>query len=200
MDYNNISKRLQRLHASVNDRFNSDIQKHLHVDIQATDYTRNITVSIGSDDQPTLENKILIILHNLANFKDNLKAWLLAKGIDSKIVELEINNSLHLQVLIDIINQEKHGYPLTKSSRSGMNPVITDERQVLQVSTRNEPNSFAGFFVSLNGEMKTLGDNKVMITATIKDGHGNVLFSLDEMVEKCIERWEALINQYQHQE
>ena len=26
-------------------------------------------------------------------------------------LETEINNSLHLQILVDLVNQDKHGYP-----------------------------------------------------------------------------------------
>ena len=55
-------------------------------------------MTVGYDDEPTLENKMLIILHNLASLEDNLKNCFRAKGFDPKIVESEIDNSLHLQV------------------------------------------------------------------------------------------------------
>ena len=60
-------------------------------------------------------NKIFIIFYNLASLKDNIKNCLEKKGLDKNLIEIEINNSLHLQVLIDIVNQEKHGYPLKKT-------------------------------------------------------------------------------------
>lgn len=198
MDYNDISARMQRVMSSLNARFETDIEKHIHLDVKLTETSRTITRTIGNDDQPTLENKVLIILHNLASLKDHLKNCLRNKRLDPKIVESEIDNSLHLQVLVDIVNQEKHGYPLTKTNRSNKNPIISDLRQVLGLSTGNEPNSEAGFFITPDGKMNIIGNNNnIVILGLIKDDQGNILFSLEELVETCFERWNLLADTYQ---
>ncbi len=197
MDYNDISARMERVLSSLNARFETDIEKHIHLDVKSTETSRTIISTFGNDDQPTLENKVLIILYNLASLKDNLKNCLRSKGLDPNIVELEIDNSLHLQVLVDIINQEKHGYPLTRTNRSNKNPIISDLRQVLGLSTGSESNSEAGFFITPDGTMNIIGNNnKIAILGFIKDDQGNILFSLEELVETCFERWNLLAKTY----
>src|SRR5690606_10114039 len=102
-----------------------------------------------------------------------------------QIVENEINNSLHLQVLIDIINQEKHGYPL-KNKRSFKDPLITNIKESYRftISSSNNQDTSSYLFLTQKG-IKPVGKGKeqMVITAEITDGNSNLLFSLDELVD-----------------
>lgn len=195
MNYNDISQRLKRTLSSLNARFDDDITKHINVRRELTEESWSVSMTVGDDDEPTMFNKIFTILYNLASLKDHLKNCFTKQGINPKIVEQEIDNSLHLQVLIDIVNQEKHGYPLTKSNRSGKNPLISSPWQALTLSV-TEPGEVASISFDLNGELNISGSSKVQIVATITDGQNNVLFSLDELVESCYEKWENLAKSY----
>ncbi len=112
----------------MNARFDNDIRKNTNVEFIQTDKGTGTRTTFGKSDENSYLNNIMIILHNLANIKDNLIKSLEAKGKTKqqakRIVEDEINSSLHLQVLIDMVNQEKHGYPLTLHIRSHKNPLI----------------------------------------------------------------------------
>jgi hypothetical protein len=188
MDYNNISNRLKRTLNSLNGRFNDDIvieYKHVKTEKSETFY-----FNPGNQNQEDLINKIFIILYNLSSLKDNLKNCLEQKGLDKNLIEDLINNSIHLQVLIDIVNQEKHGYPLTKTNRSGKNPVISDIHEVLGLIAGPEPNSVSS--ISFDGSNFNLqGKQQMKIVATIFDGNNSRLFSLDELVSTSYEKFES---------
>ena len=112
MDYNDFSSRLKRTISSLNGRFDEEVA--VYVNYSQNENESSFSIIAGNDDEETIINKIFIILYNLSSLKDHLKNHLKGKNINPQIIEDEINNSLHLQILIDIVNQEKHGYPLKK--------------------------------------------------------------------------------------
>lgn len=194
MNFNNTKERIERILTSLGSRFDYDIKKHIKVENKTEiDQKRekgmcSVTISFGNDNKHDIENKILIILHNLNNLKNCLEFSLIKIGLDGKtIVENKINQSLHLQTLVDLVNQEKHGYPLpTNKRRSNKNPTIKDIRQNLRMSSIN--GSRASFTINpSSGTFKTCGDNSIAIDATIYDDTGKLLFHIDELVTKSFD-------------
>lgn len=203
MDYNDLSSRLEKTLNSLNGRFNDEIAVYVTHDQKEEinpDKTKTTTYSFsytfGKDDQETIVNKIFIILYNLSSIKDNLKNIFKSKGINPKQVEDEINNSIHLQVLIDIVNQEKHGYPLKQTNRSNKNPLIIDACESIQISVSTSPEKKSAesrMFFTPNG-LKFDGDGtqRMAIVAKIVDGDKNELFTLDELVNTSYEKFLSL--------
>jgi len=202
MDYNDISARLKRVLSSLNERFDDEIAVYTtvtkdekKVDEKTTEFNFKVEYHIGKHDQETLINRIAIILYNIASLKDHTKNHIKNIGGSPQIVEDEINNSLHLQVLIDIVNQEKHGYPL-RSRRSLKDPLIKKITESYQVTTSgsNQGKGSSLIFMTQQG-FKHVGDGKeqMVIVADITDGNGNFLFSLDELVETSFSQMEKLI-------
>ena len=197
MDFNDIKTRLERTLSSLNARFDDNVEERIKITYVQSDHSIGMMVKFGNDDTKNILNKIFMILHNLASLKDHLKNCLKSKGYDQNIVETEINGSLHLQVLIDIVNQDKHGYPLTRTKRSGKNPVIKDPKQVLKLSTGTEPHSSARFVMSLDdGSYQINGQSTIAINADVCDDQGNILFGLDELVDTCFAKWENIAKTY----
>lgn len=193
MDYNDFSLRLKRTLASLNGRFNDEIAVYItHGQDENGSF---FSMQAGNGDEETIINKIFIILYNLSSLKDNLKNCLKNKNINPQIVEDEINNSLHLQVLIDIVNQEKHGYPLTKSNRSNKNPLIKHAMEWLVMTSSPEPGSSAGMFFNENG-LNIIGDTNMAISAMIFDDENNLLFTFDELADTCYEKFEQIANEH----
>ena len=207
MDYNDFSDRLRRTLNSLNARFNDDIEVFVEKEEKVKinpDNSKTTTISIsysfGSDSYETIMNRIFIILYNLSSLKDHLKNALLAKGANQHDVEDEINNSLHMQVLIDIVNQEKHGSPLKRTNRSNKNPKIVEAQQSLIISatsTPGNPNSQSAIFFTQTG-IKQVGNGsqKMAITAKIVDGDNNLLFHLDELLETSYENFLKIANKH----
>lgn len=180
MDYNDIKFRIQRTSESLKGRFDENIDAHTHYEFYERNGEQRVSITFGSNDEKKLINPIMIILHNLANLKDNLKNCLKSNGHDPQLVEDEINNSIHLQVLIDIVNQEKHGSPL-KKSRSQRKPVISEPSQSFRMGStiRDED----GNVISNDGPPTML------IDAYIRDENNKLLFRLDELVETSYSKW-----------
>jgi hypothetical protein len=205
MDYNDFSERLKKTIKSLNGRFDDDIAVYVTHEKKETfnsDNTKttkfSFNYSFGKDDTETVINRIFIILYNLASLKDHLKNSFEKQGINGQLVEDEINNSLHLQVIIDIVNQEKHGYPLKRKNRSNKNPLIVGASQVLQMSTApGVENSVSGSSLTADG-IKFFGDGtqQVKIIAEITDGDKNRLFSLDELIETAYKKLLNLATKY----
>lgn len=104
MDYNDFSSRLKRTISSLNGRFDEEVA--VYVNYSQNENESSFSIIAGNDDEETIINKIFIILYNLSSLKDHLKNHLKGKNINPQIIEDEIKNSLHLQILIDIVNQE----------------------------------------------------------------------------------------------
>jgi hypothetical protein len=183
MDYNNIQSRLERTFSSLNERFDENSNKH--VNVQEWSNGKGVSITFDNTDKNLILNRIMNILHNLASLKDHLKACMEKKELDPKIVEEEINNSLHLQVLIDLINKEKHG-GILKSHRSNKNPVIEDPTNSFRLgSKKGSP------IEKHSSDIPTM-----FIDAQIRDDKGNFLFTLDDLVEICFMKWKNLAKTY----
>lgn len=153
-------------------------------------------LSFGTHSDDEILNRIMIVLHNLATLKDHTKNALRAKGHDPQIVEPAINNSTHLKVLVDIVNQEKHGSQL-RNSRSGSNPRIANYSQRLRFSVPPSTGSVAGIHIDASsGNPIVAGNCSIIIWAEIVDGGGKHLFSLDELVESCYAEFGRIAGQY----
>ena len=187
MNYNDIKFRIERTLESLKGRFDEDVESHENYEFYTRGNEQRVSITWGTKDEKKLLNSIMSILHNLASLKDHLKNALKEKGHDPQIVEDEINNSLHLQVLIDIVNQEKHGSPL-KKPRSNKNPVIDYPRQGFYMASviRDEDGNV----------LSKDGPPTMKIDALIRDGDKNILFYHDELVETCYAKWRAIARKY----
>lgn len=196
MDFNAIEERLKRTLSSLNGRYTDDLERSI-ITNNVKDGNKTIfSASFGKSSLSEIENKVLIILHNLASLKDNLKNCLQRNGHDPKVVEAQIDSSLHLKVLIDLVNEEKHGYPLTKSNRSLKGPVVKNVRQSVAVYPDSGAQG-ALFFVTQDGGSGTINGKSVMfIDADIYDSGGSYLFSLDELVVVCYRNCVTIANTY----
>lgn len=125
------------------------------------------------DIQATLNN----IIHHLANLKDNLKNQLRSSRLQPSEVENQINSDRNLQLVADLCNQEKHGYPLSRTRRSRLDPLIANIRHELAVPLT------IGF-------SNVFGDSTVVVDADINDGAGNFVVSFREMIDGAIQTWE----------
>lgn len=187
MDYNDIKYRIERTLISLNARFENNIENHTNYQFYEMEGEKRISITFGTTDEKKLINPIMIILHNLSNIKDNLKKSLKEKGYDPQVVEHEINNSLHLQILVDIVNQEKHGTPLN-NCRSQKNPIIKNAFQSLRMGSAIRDDK--GNRVSSKYELT------MFIDANIKDDQENLLFSLDDLIDISFSKWNNIIEMY----
>ena len=196
MDFNDLKSRLEKTFSSIGNFSNYNIINNSIITDEDMGSHHTLTVTFGNDDKLTMENKIFLVLYNLSSVKDHLKNCLTTIGYDPKEVETEINSSLHLQVLIDLVNQEKHGYPLKGRNRSGKNPIMKGVEQVLTLQKDFKGNNSFSISFSSNGTVTSKGNSSIDIVADIFDDKNNKLFDLDELVETCYTKFENIAKKY----
>lgn len=196
MDFNDIKSRLDRTLASMNARFDDDYKKHTNIKFIETKGGTGVSLTFGKDSKADVEAKIFSVLHNLASLKDHLKNCLQKNGHDKNLVENEINSSLHLQVLIDLVNADKHEYPLTKTKRSNKDPIIKNAEQALKIGG-TKAGDVSEATIGNDGHLIVHGvPPKITITADICDSSGNLLFNLNTLVDNCYSKWDEIAKKY----
>lgn len=192
MDFNDITTRIKRLYASIDFIYTDEVISNTKIERKIDDNSFHMRVSFGSSSEDENMGKVMNVIHNLANLKDNLKNKLSSMQLDPRLVETEIDNSFYLQLIIDLSNQDKHGYPLTKRSRSLKSPLIRKIRSFLRSSVDLDNNS-AGILGFPSGQVFLAGYNKIVIDAEITDENGNLLCSLDDLITQATAQWENFI-------
>lgn len=182
MDFNNIEQRISRLYLSINTHFDSYKQTEVIQEEKIENGEKTITVMIGAspinqNQQFDAFNKLISVIHNIYNIKDNLKNYFRENNLNDKLVEEEIDNSLHLKLIADLSNQEKHGYPL-KNRKSKLDPRIEN----IQNSNIVKMPVSKIFYNAMAG--------RVIVTADITDIEHNFIVTYDELIEKSLEKWE----------
>lgn len=197
MNLNDIKSRIERVYASIGQIFSDDVGASLsitHVKNPSGGYIAKVSFNGGQDESERL-NKIFTIIHNLANLKDHCKKILSDRGEDDCVIEAEINNAPDLQIVLDLSNADKHGYP-TKSNRSGRHPKIERVQSAMRIS--GDGSSKSGSFIvdPFSGQWATEGNVQIVIHADIVDLDGKNICTLDSLADKTIAQWENIIKQY----
>lgn len=189
ISFNDLELRIGLLYDSINSHFEEFKKPEpIYEESVSENGKKQLTITLGGGITSEKEkrgalNRINSILYNIANLKDNLKDYF-KKGLSEKIIEINIDNSQCLCIVIDLVNQEKHGYPLTKTNRSKLNPKIVNVENSLKI---NMP--IAGVFYNVM-------DGQVEVKADIVDFNNNFLFTFEELVRQSIQNWEDFFIKY----
>jgi hypothetical protein len=196
-----LESKIKRMYQTINESIDENVFNHLH-HITNPDTKQVIGFGFdGSRKNNDQENRVIHIVHAIASLKDHLKKKV-ARG---QMVEDVINNCLALKLLVDIDNANKHGYPLTKRRRSGLDPQIKNIRSIWNIDAGGSIISKRkfSFFKNENGspEMSATtsferADGKIQITADITDIDGNFLMSFNDMVDEAVKEWEQIIENH----
>jgi hypothetical protein len=192
MDFNDLNKRLARLYASLGQRYDDDIEKHI-VQQTTTNDGRHFRheVRFGASDAAERENKVMAAIGAVADLKDHLKR----RSRGPRLVEDLINDSEVLSLIVDLHNKDKHGDPLSITHRSGRDPHIANVSQGLSPKKGQQKTSFSMRFDGVTSTLSELeGDFQIIIDADIVDGNGEKIMSLEVMLEQAMQQVEAFID------
>lgn len=190
-----LKSRIRRLYAAVGEIATDDIAQFRPV----TGRVGNMQFMYGdfrgglNDEQ--LSNIAHIAIGNVANLRNHLYAWAGRKGLDVAPITDAVRQSVALQILIDLANNERHGYPPRPGqSQSGRNPRLSEVNRVLSISSGSEPNSgaFVAFAPMPTAQVVGSGSARVVITGTIVDDTGAFIAQLDSILEDGTKAWEIL--------
>jgi hypothetical protein len=146
-----------------------------------------------------LQKDIEYAVDKVAHVKDPLARWAKTNGKDASKVEEAVRRSVHLQVVIDLANAEKHGAHDRKGGHSGRLPRLTELCRVMRLSTGATPNSSAAVEITPRGLVPQLmgsGSASVVTTAKIVDNAGAEIGDLADYLEQAVAVWERLLTEY----
>ncbi|SRR6266496_1270722 len=186
MDFNDLTNRVERLYASIDDLQDFDLKNKIVVEQIPVSNGTMLKTYFGAKDNLSELNSLVLVIHNIANLKDHLK-----KKLAKDIVENHIDASNALKIIIDLSNAEKHSYPTT-SNRSGLNPKIKNIQSGLKLGAQStiEMNALTGDVMNLEGTAF------IEAIATIVDENDNVLMNSDQLFIEAIDSWEALLQKF----
>ncbi len=190
-----IRKRISRIYAAIGEIEETDPQKLKAAMIQ----TENIKVvfqnfrSGYSDDD--LSNQAHTAIHNIANLRDNLRRWAANNGHDTHRVDAVVNNCFDVQVIQDLSNNDKHGYPLRDGGRSKKFPQLTEINRVIRLQTQEKKGSMIAMTIGPGGVPRFHGDGtaKAVVTGNVVDNVNERIGDLYEIATKAVEAWEGLL-------
>jgi hypothetical protein len=144
-----------------------------------------------SDDE--LSNQAHTVIHNIANLRDHLGRWAAQNGQDKTRVDQTIDNCLELQIVQDLSNNDKHGYPPRDGGRSGKCPQLIEINRVMRLQTQSKKGS--GMTIDMGSVPKFIGDGsaKAVVTGEVVDNARNRIGDLHQIVNKAVEGWERLL-------
>lgn len=190
MDFNDLALRLERVYAAIGNKADGEIQKYIKLSIVGDVDDPNHTVVVSFDNgqsESETTNIVFVIIEHLAKLKDHLKTKL---GSRRKLVEDKINESFELQLIMDLSNAEKHGYPLD-TERSHRSPRLQNIRTALTIPPQEE--------IGINlrtGEVIEPGNCRIEVQAEVVDRGGKFICRWPQLVDKATKEWEHFIHEH----
>ena len=193
-----VFARLQRIYAVIGATIEKDLSQFrptarhegkgvvVHFDFRGT----------LSDEQ--ISNIAHIAIHNVANLGNHLRKWAARVGKDPQIVENAINESFPLRVVIDLSNNDKHGYPPRDGGRSRKAPKLVDLCRLLNVSAGPEPGSQSSVVFSLGGptHIQAEGSASVIVSGRVVGQDGEFIGNLEDFLLAATAAWDDVLSKF----
>lgn len=199
MSNNEVLERLHRIYAiyaAVNAVEEGDLGKFAPMIFQDEHHIAIYQNFVGGLTPAELSNLAHSVIHNLANLHDHLRRWARNNGHDPQRIEDAISNSASLQIIIDLSNNDKHGYPPWKGGRSGKAPKLVDVTRDLRLTTAPEAGSYVVVTLTPSGlkQVSGTGSTSVIIIGQVVDSNGAVIGDLYQIELEALGAWEEVLN------
>jgi hypothetical protein len=190
-----LQNRIRRIYAAIGDTVEIDISKFRPQVGSSEECVFVFQDFRGGLSDEQISNIAHSAIHNLANLRDHLRRWATLSGHDPKKIDRAVQKSLELQVIIDLSNADKHGYPPRDGGRSGRAPKLSEVNRVMKLSTGTQPHSSAGLTLTPEPVARLVGSGSatVVVTGTIVDEAGCHLGDLHAFLAKGTAAWENLL-------
>ena len=198
MTTNDLILRVQRLYASIGATAETEISKFAPKIINDGHRKGFYQDWSGGLSEADLSNIAHSLIHNIANLRDNLKKWAARNGKDKTQIDTALNNSRALQVIVDLSNNDKHGYPPRNGGYSGKSPKVDKVERFMQMTTKAEKGSSVRLTFNSDGLPKVSGDGtaKVIISGDILDRDDNKIGDLHETTLEAVKTWESVLHDF----
>ena len=188
MDFNDIEQRLRRLYSAISEMSSTDFENEIKITRSQLNGGTQVSIRFGNLSEEELYNRVSLAIGLVAGLKDHIKNRLRVLGKNPKTVETMINNSPDFCLIMDLNNQEKHGYPLQEDrKRSGKDPKLQSVRQAMAISG-------TGGGIRLDGTLTAPQNTSIAILGVVVDGNGNPLPDIASILSSAISEAEKFID------
>jgi hypothetical protein len=192
MSGDDILARLHRIYAAIDAVLESDLTKFPPHIFQDETHFAMYQDFIGGLTPAELTNLAYSVIHNVANLRDHLRRWAVKNGHNPSRIDQAISRSMPLQIITDLSNNDKHGYPPRNAGHSGKAPQLTEIQRVLCLTTAAEAGSSVRVILTSSGpkQVSGSGSTSVAITGQVVDAHGTVIGDLYDIEVEALKAWE----------
>jgi hypothetical protein len=191
--------RIRRINAAIAAGEETDLSKvpaTVTVGRKFVEVNQDFRGGLGDEQIHNLAHQAI---HSIANLRDNLIKWADANGKAKKRVWDTFNASAPIQIIQDLSNNDKHGYPPKDGlGNSCVAPKLTEVRRTLRLRVgKNECD--VGVLMCLGtGNLRKVGDGSatVVVTGTVVDKDGKLIGDLYATELQAVKAWEALLTEY----
>jgi hypothetical protein len=147
----------------------------------------------GGTSDEELANSVHTAIHNIANLRDHLRKWARRSKADVDIVNAAFDGSEALLIMMDLSNNDKHGYPPRDGGLSGRAPYVG---RVFRAMVLGGAGSSASFMVSLKDfSISGHGHRSLVTEAEVFDKDDKRIDDLAKLMDAAVAVWEDVLIQ-----
>ncbi|UCD57631.1 MAG: hypothetical protein JSV16_00545 [Candidatus Hydrogenedentota bacterium] len=193
-----ISDRIKRIYSAIGAIEEHDANK-LKAKIVETEEFKGVFQDFrGALTDADLWNLAHMLIDNIAKLRDHLRKWAERNGKDKRKVDEAIASSLALQIILDLSNNDKHGYPPRNGGHSRRSPRLAHVKRVMQLRTRAQKGSIIGMRLGADGKPEVFGDGRAaaVVSGEVVDKENVQLGDLYGIARKGVQAWEKLLRDF----
>ena len=193
-----ILQRIARIYSAIGSIEEVDPQKLKATVIQTNKIKAVFQDFRGCFSNDDLSNQAHSVIHNIANLRDHLRRWAAHNGHDKTAVDATVDTCLELQIIKDLSNNDKHGYPPRDGGHSKRSPQLVEISRLMRLQTQPKKGSIIAMSIGAGGVPKFIGDGtaKAVVTGNVVDSDCDHIGDLYEMANKAVGAWEALLIEF----
>ncbi|UCE59910.1 MAG: hypothetical protein JSU63_21000 [Phycisphaerales bacterium] len=193
-----LLQRIRRIYAAVAATEKTDPKKLRATVIKTDEFMAMLQDFRSGLSDEELSDHAHSVIHNIANLRDHLRRWAAHNGKDKDMVDDTLRQSPELQIIIDLSNNDKHGYPPRDRGQSGRYPKLVEITRVMQLATRAEAGATSAMTLGSDDTPRFLRDGtaKAVVTGDTVDKNDNRISDLHEIATKAVEAWERLLSKF----
>lgn len=195
---NDLISRVNRIYSAIKGVEETDVSKFMPKVVNDSHRISFYQDWSGGHSNEDLTNIAHILIHNIANLKNHLRKWAAHNGKDKTKVDFAFRNSQALKLIMDLSDNDKHGYDPNRGGHSKKSPRIDKIGGRLQLITKPEKGSIICLKFSSQGAPKTLGNGtaKIIFSGDILDRDGNNIGDLHKTALEAVEVWERVLGDF----